>query len=263
MKLLVCGGRDFDDVEFIVTHLTRLHTFRPVAKLIHGACRGADTIAGLWAEEMEVPIRSCPADWKIHGRKAGMIRNQQMLDEERPDVVFAFPGGNGTADMVTRSLKSVHEVFVSNWIFFKKEDPKSWFLSNFAEGFGFHDSERIWWETTEHYYQAMKTPISLEREYIRTAPTPAAAKCRAEENNRFSDWNKRKVDVMRRALSYKFAPETEAARLLDTTGIDYLVEYAPWGDTFWGVDKNKNGKNVLGKLLMEQRDQNIVKMHRS
>ena len=46
MKLLVCGGRDFDDVEFAVTHLTRLHETRGITELIHGAARGADTIAG-------------------------------------------------------------------------------------------------------------------------------------------------------------------------------------------------------------------------
>jgi hypothetical protein len=49
------------------------------------------------------------ADWSI-GRKAGPIRNQRMLDEHAPDLVVAFPGGRGTADMVRRARKSGVEV---------------------------------------------------------------------------------------------------------------------------------------------------------
>ena len=60
---------------------------------------------------------------------------------------------------------------------------------------------------------------------------------------------------MRKALSYKFAPDTKAAELLLATNIDYLVEYAPWGDVYWGVGKSLKGKNMLGKLLMERRHQ--------
>ena len=69
-----------------------------------------------------------------------------------------------------------------------------------------------------------------------------------------ANWNDIKLKVMRRALRHKFAAGTEAAGLLAGTGIDYLVEYAPWGDTYWGVDKDKQGQNWWGRLLMEQRD---------
>ena len=44
-----------------------------------------------------------PAPWKRFGPSAGGIRNQQMLDEGKPDLVVAFPGGKGTADMVRRA----------------------------------------------------------------------------------------------------------------------------------------------------------------
>jgi len=43
------------------------------------------------------------ANWRTHGKAAGPIRNQQMLDEGRPHLVVAFPGGTGTADMVRRA----------------------------------------------------------------------------------------------------------------------------------------------------------------
>jgi hypothetical protein len=179
-----------------------------------------------------------------------------MLDEGQPDALFAFPGGSGTADMVERAEKVLPEVWQSQWNFFEKGNPDTIFLSNFAEGYGFEDQDRIYWETTEHYYQAMKSPIMTEREYIRLAESPGDAKRRGKEINVFQDWEKgRKLDVMRKALAYKFAEGTDAARLLLCTGIDYLVEWAPWGDTYWGVDKYHVGQNWLGRLTMERRDQ--------
>ena len=157
--------------------------------------------------------------------------------------------------MVERAEKRLREVWVSTRNFFRKEDPESGFMSNFAQGYGFRDDEGIWWDTSEHYYQAMKSVIGREREYVRVAPSPFQAKKRgSEEINVTTDWPERKFQAMRKALGYKFAPGTEAAGLLKCTGIDYLIEWAPWGDTVWGVDKSGQGQNWLGRMLMEQRE---------
>jgi ribA/ribD-fused uncharacterized protein len=257
MRLLVSGGREFDDVDFIVNQLTRLHESRSVTELIHGTARGVDTICGCWGEEVGIIVTPMPAKWRDeegnYDAGAGHKRNQQMLDECRPDALMAFPGGTGTADMVKRAEKVLPEVWQSNWIYFKKESPEHGFMSNFAEGYGFTDADGIWWDTSEHYYQAMKTVIEDERQYVREAPNAWHAKKRGSEINITYDWRTRKIDVMRMAMRYKFAAGTEAAGLLNATGIDYLVEWAPWGDVFWGVGKDKKGLNWLGQLLMEQR----------
>lgn len=72
---------------------------------------GADTLAGDWAHGFLIPVRSFPADWEErHGKRAGPIRNQMMLEEGRPDLVVAFPGGTGTADMVRRAREAGVEV---------------------------------------------------------------------------------------------------------------------------------------------------------
>lgn len=78
---------------------------RPVA-VIHGDARGADRLAGAVAEAAGVPIEKYPADWDKHGRGAGPIRNQRMLDDAKPDVVLAMPGGRGTADMIRRAQRA-------------------------------------------------------------------------------------------------------------------------------------------------------------
>ena len=55
-------------------------------------------------------FRSVCADWEKLGRKGGPIRNQLMLDEGRPDLVVAFPGRRGAADMVRRARTACIEV---------------------------------------------------------------------------------------------------------------------------------------------------------
>lgn len=106
MRLLVCGGRDFSDTALLERILDDIHSKTPVTCLVHGAARGADTLAAQWAASRGVPALAFQADWERDGRAAGPLRNARMLEEGRPDSVVAFPGGRGTADMVARSRRA-------------------------------------------------------------------------------------------------------------------------------------------------------------
>lgn len=99
-RILVCGGRDYLDEDTLSAVLDKAHEANPIDLLIHGACAGADMLAEMWAGRAGVETAPFPADWDAHGKAAGPIRNRQMLDEGKPDLVIAFPGGRGTADMV-------------------------------------------------------------------------------------------------------------------------------------------------------------------
>lgn len=99
MRLLVTGGRNFADRDVLFATLDRLHAEHGFTLLIHGDARGADRLAGEWAQERGVPILACPLDRKRYGRGAGPKRNRQMLGQD-PDLVVAFPGGSGTSHMV-------------------------------------------------------------------------------------------------------------------------------------------------------------------
>lgn len=105
MKVLVCGGRNFKDREY-VREMLDLHILSQPGEhtIIHGAAVGADTMAGLWAVLRRVKQMRYPAQWKKLGLSAGPIRNQKMLDDN-PNIAFviAFPGGVGTADMCSRA----------------------------------------------------------------------------------------------------------------------------------------------------------------
>ncbi len=100
---IVCGGRDYSDGERLDDELDLLHAEYEFELIVHGGARGADTLARNWAYQRGVKCRCYRADWECYGRSAGHIRNQQMLDSEKPDLVIAFSGGRGTADMVRRA----------------------------------------------------------------------------------------------------------------------------------------------------------------
>src|ERR1700679_3037554 len=104
MKILVCGGRDFKEESAVINFLFRLDDERPITSVIHGGARGADMLGGRVAELLKVPCHVFRANWKRDGKAAGPIRNQRMLDEGKPDLVIAFAGGRGTADMMNRAI---------------------------------------------------------------------------------------------------------------------------------------------------------------
>lgn len=79
--------------------------------LIEGGANGADTCARHWAQRNKVQVWTFPADWDAHGTFAGPMRNSKMLNEGQPDIVVAFPGGRGTADMSRKARKAGVEVY--------------------------------------------------------------------------------------------------------------------------------------------------------
>lgn len=103
MKVLICGGRDFYDGRQLSYVLDELARCFAITLVIDGGARGADSLGHEWAATRGIPTSRYFADWNVHGRGAGPICNQRMLDEGKPDLVVAFPGGRGTADMMARS----------------------------------------------------------------------------------------------------------------------------------------------------------------
>lgn len=110
MRLLVCGSRDWQNKDLIKQEIQSLMQGNQIEVIIHGGCRGADLLSADVAKELSIPTEEYPADWNAHDRSAGPKRNQQMLDEGKPNFVLAFHDNidqsKGTKDMVLRSKKS-------------------------------------------------------------------------------------------------------------------------------------------------------------
>lgn len=83
-----------------------VHSLGMPQTIIHGLALGVDKMAEDWGNLHACNIRRFKADWDTHGKAAGPIRNQQMIDQGKPDLIIAFPGGRGTADMVERARKA-------------------------------------------------------------------------------------------------------------------------------------------------------------
>lgn len=119
MRILICGGRDFTDKNLFWKAMDKFSeefdfdNNQPIT-IISGEARGADTLAKEYAEECGWDYEGYPANWKLHGKGAGPIRNQQMLDEGKPDLVIAFPGGKGTFDMKSRAVRQRYTVRIVN-----------------------------------------------------------------------------------------------------------------------------------------------------
>ena len=106
LRIIVCGGRAFRDCAFVDRTLDELHAKSPIRHLFHGNAAGVDSFAGYWAQRKPgVSEHAVPAQWSKYGLRAGPIRNQKMLGNN-PHLVIAFPGGKGTADMVSRARKA-------------------------------------------------------------------------------------------------------------------------------------------------------------
>lgn len=112
MRVLVCGGRDFDDRELLFATLDRVHAKHGDALvIIHGAYKGADLLGERWAKVREVPYCGVPARWLRLGGAAGPDRNQRMRNEFNPQACVSFPGGRGTRNM----CELMREIGIEPW----------------------------------------------------------------------------------------------------------------------------------------------------
>jgi hypothetical protein len=103
MRVLVCGGRYYGTTprqrELIYATLDEIAP----KHVLEGGASGADARAREWCRHHKIANTTFPADWEGHGKAAGPIRNKQMLTEGKPDIVVAFPGGRGTANMIAQA----------------------------------------------------------------------------------------------------------------------------------------------------------------
>lgn len=136
-RILICGGRDFEDHEMFKTAMHYIaeryleHTLLGGlldVTVISGGATGADQRAIEWAIGENVAYREFKADWNKHGKRAGYLRNKQMLEEGKPDLVIAFPGGKGTTMMIDLAAKAKVKVLKVS-----RTDPDNIFINEISQ----------------------------------------------------------------------------------------------------------------------------------
>lgn len=153
-------------------------------------------------------------------------------------------------------------------LFFHRDRAAFPFFSNFH--LAPIEIDGVLWPSTEHFYQAQKCADPEYREAVRLARTPGEAKRlaadprKARKTRRLSwffgrrelirpDWDEAKPEIMRRAVAAKFGQHPDLAAKMLATGTATLIEDS-LGDAFWGIGRDGAGRNMLGVILMEQRD---------
>ena len=107
MKTIIAGSRDFQNYDYLCSCIKNITEF--ITEIVSGTAKGADKLGERYAQENDIPLKLFPADWDKYGRRAGHIRNSQMLEYIKPDgMLIAFWDGQskGTLDMITKTRKA-------------------------------------------------------------------------------------------------------------------------------------------------------------
>ena len=106
-RIIVAGGRGFQDYDLLKESLDKIVRQYENVEIISSHAKGADAMCEQYAKEHGLPCNIFPAEWKKYGKRAGFIRNSQMLEyaaKEKP-LVVAFWNGNshGTKDTIDKA----------------------------------------------------------------------------------------------------------------------------------------------------------------
>lgn len=114
MKLIIAGGRDFND-EFIIYKIMYGIDLNIIDEIVCGDARGADSLGAKWAQLKSIPVKHFPAQWDIYGKAAGFIRNAEMGDYG--DMLIAFWNGisKGTKHMIQTMKRKKKPYLVYNY----------------------------------------------------------------------------------------------------------------------------------------------------
>jgi ribA/ribD-fused uncharacterized protein len=127
-------------------------------------------------------------------------------------------------------------------------------FSNFSRHAVFLAGKR--WPTTEHFFQAQKFRGTEHEEAVRLAKTPREAANMGRDRKRplRKDWESAKDQVMLEAVRAKFTQHDDLKAILLGTGDAKLVEHTE-NDSYWGDGGDGSGKNRLGQILMQVREE--------
>ena len=123
-NIIIAGSRDIDQTYEKYVFLLLDTIFEKLALssppvIFSGKAKGMDSLGEAYAKFNNWEIRHFPADWNTLGKKAGPVRNQQMIDA-RADILicFYFEDSKGSKDMITRAaankIKVISHMFKRN-----------------------------------------------------------------------------------------------------------------------------------------------------
>jgi hypothetical protein len=109
MKTIIAGSRSITD-PLTIENAIKESGFE-ITEVVCGLARGVDSLGKEWAIKNNIPIKEFPADWDTHGRKAGYVRNLEMV--KYADALIAIWDGEskGTKHTITEAEKRHLKIF--------------------------------------------------------------------------------------------------------------------------------------------------------
>lgn len=115
MKVAIVGSRTFSDYELLSEYMDWLNQNDVIKEVVCGLAKGADTLGEQWAQERGILVTYFKPDWNTHGKKAGILRNQDMADYADKVVAFWDGKSRGTKHMIEYARKIGNDVRVKRY----------------------------------------------------------------------------------------------------------------------------------------------------
>lgn len=112
MRIAIVGSRDFHDYKSMKIFIFDKIKLHQIETIVSGGASGADTLAEKFAKEFNLKLEVYKANWELYGKKAGFVRNKDIV--KNSEVIFAFWDGKskGTENTIYLAEKSKKQVFV-------------------------------------------------------------------------------------------------------------------------------------------------------
>lgn len=117
MKLAIIGSRNFTDYQLFLTKVNEfIEKYGKPEIIISGGANGADTMAERWAKENQINIMIFHPEWDKYGKKAGILRNSDIVDASTHILAFPSKNGRGTQDSIRKGQKAgkIVEIYYIN-----------------------------------------------------------------------------------------------------------------------------------------------------
>ena len=110
MKLGLVGSRNFHNYESFKTAILKTlisweKEIVDIQLIVSGGASGADSLAEYFADEYKIPIKIFYPDWRCYGKRAGILRNSDIVNSSTHLIAFPSREGKGTQDSISKALK--------------------------------------------------------------------------------------------------------------------------------------------------------------
>ena len=105
MRVIIAGSRNFNDYGIVKKKLNAILKNQKEVTIISGTANGADKLGERYANDNHLKLEQYPAMWDLFGKKAGYMRNEEMVKVADAAIVFWDGKSKGSKHMIDISKK--------------------------------------------------------------------------------------------------------------------------------------------------------------